>query len=109
MIQVLLLFLGIKGVVQDTQGNPIPNAEVKVVGRDHPVFTTSQGEYWRLLMPGKTYTIQVRARILYSMVDEFPDELESGQTRKKILKCQLFFYFLLRHALKLPSKQVLYW
>ena len=50
---------GIKGVVTDQNGQPIEGAEVKVQGRVHPVHTTRNGEYWRLLMPGKTYTVQV--------------------------------------------------
>ena len=54
-----MFHLGIKGVVTDTNGQPIEGAEVKVKGRAHPIHTTSDGEYWRLLMPHKTYTVQV--------------------------------------------------
>ena len=49
----------------------------------------------------------LRALALYSMVDESSDMLESGLTRKKQLAIKNFFYFLLRHALKLLLKHVL--
>ncbi|CAH1776916.1 unnamed protein product [Owenia fusiformis] len=51
---------GIKGIISDSQGNPVPNAKVYIDKRKHPVTSTSKGEYWRVLLPG-TYTIRVEA------------------------------------------------
>ncbi|KAJ8286287.1 hypothetical protein GJAV_G00036740 [Gymnothorax javanicus] len=51
---------GIKGVVQDIDGNPIANATVAVEGIAHDVKTAPAGDYWRLLNPGE-YRVTVRA------------------------------------------------
>ena len=51
---------GIAGFVKDDSGAPIANASVVVMGRDHPVLTTVNGEYWRLLTEGE-YDIAVYA------------------------------------------------
>lgn len=48
-----LVHRGIKGVVKDSNGYPIPDAEVVVGGYERkPIRTTNRGEYWRLLLPG---------------------------------------------------------
>lgn len=49
--------MGIKGVVTDSDGEPINAAFVEVEGIDKLVSTTDRGEYWRLLTPG-TYNIR---------------------------------------------------
>lgn len=51
---------GVRGFVRDDAGIPIPNAEINVVGRDHVVRSTSDGDYWRLLVPGE-YSLRVSA------------------------------------------------
>jgi len=51
---------GIKGVVRDDAGNPIPNAKLTVEGIENDVYTSSKGEYWRLLTPGR-YTVTIEA------------------------------------------------
>ncbi|XP_029619353.1 adipocyte enhancer-binding protein 1 isoform X2 [Salmo trutta] len=51
---------GIRGVVKDKEGNPIPNATVSVEGVNHDVTTAVTGDYWRLLNPGE-YRVTVRA------------------------------------------------
>ncbi|XP_076849859.1 carboxypeptidase M [Brachyhypopomus gauderio] len=52
--------LGLKGQVLDTNGVPVENASVEVQGRRNlcPFRTNHNGEYYRLLLPGK-YTITV--------------------------------------------------
>lgn len=52
--------MGVKGHVRDRNGNPIPNAVVRVVGNEKAVTTSDSGEYWRLLVPG-SYQIYAEA------------------------------------------------
>ncbi|XP_071636954.1 carboxypeptidase D-like isoform X2 [Temnothorax longispinosus] len=52
--------IGIKGFVRGKDGKPIQRANVVVEGIDHNVTTTSNGEYWRLLLPG-TYSVYATA------------------------------------------------
>lgn len=52
---------GVKGLVKDTNGYPIVDAEIIVKGLEAKVVrTTDRGEYWRLLVPG-TYIVQALA------------------------------------------------
>ena len=51
---------GVRGFVRDDAGTPIPDAEINVVGRDHAVRSASDGDYWRLLVPGE-YSLHVSA------------------------------------------------
>lgn len=52
--------LGVKGVVMDSNGNPVQNAVVQVNSRSNlnPFKTDRNGEYYRLLLPG-SYSITV--------------------------------------------------
>ena len=52
--------IGMKGFVQGVNGTGIEGAQVEVRGRAHPVLTASDGDYWRLLLPG-TYELRVSA------------------------------------------------
>ncbi|XP_046604005.1 carboxypeptidase D [Neodiprion virginianus] len=52
--------IGIKGLVTDTDGQPIEGASIVVAGIKHNISTTNRGEYWRLLLPG-TYSIYAAA------------------------------------------------
>ena len=61
----LLLYLeqvhkGIKGSVSDLNGNPIPKAIIMIDGIKHNVTSIDNGDYWRLLIPGK-YKVTVHA------------------------------------------------
>lgn len=44
---------GVKGFVFSTNCNPLPNATIHIVDRDHNVTTACDGDYWRLLVPGE--------------------------------------------------------
>ena len=50
---------GVKGLVVDEERKPVPNAMVQV-DNFKAVKTSSQGEFWKLLMPGN-YTVVGRA------------------------------------------------
>lgn len=51
---------GVKGVVIDQAGEPIPQAVISVDGIGKNVTSTSRGEFWRLLVAGN-YTLRVSA------------------------------------------------
>lgn len=53
-----LAHLGVKGLVRNPRGKPVVGALVTIDDRIHGINTTSQGEYWRILLPG-TYTLHV--------------------------------------------------
>lgn len=43
---------GIKGVIRDSNGNPLPNVTVHINGIEHDIRSVSDGDYWRLVSPG---------------------------------------------------------
>lgn len=57
-LESLLTFLEtartvLRGVVTDQNGNAVEGAQVRVEGVGKHVTTTSRGEYWRVLLPGR--------------------------------------------------------
>ncbi|KAJ8917356.1 hypothetical protein NQ315_002378 [Exocentrus adspersus] len=52
---------GVSGFVTSTIGHPIAHAEIIVEGIKHPVKSGKDGDYWRILLPGK-YNLTVAAR-----------------------------------------------
>lgn len=53
--------IGVKGLVRDTNGYPIADAQIVVENlEDKPIRTTTRGEYWRLLDKG-IYTVYATA------------------------------------------------
>lgn len=51
---------GIRGVITDENNNGI-KAKLHIKGRNNTFYSTENGEYWRLLLPG-SYTLQVQAQ-----------------------------------------------
>ncbi|XP_034945096.1 carboxypeptidase D isoform X2 [Chelonus insularis] len=45
--------IGIKGIVENSEGERLEDAKIHVEGINHTVKTTVDGEYWRLLLPGE--------------------------------------------------------
>lgn len=63
--QALLAFIGeantgVRGLVLDVTGNPIPASKLKVRGRDFSFRGSQRGEFWRVLLPG-SYVLEVSA------------------------------------------------
>ena len=44
---------GVKGFVFDQSGAPISKSKIMALDRQHAVYTGSDGDYWRLLLPGE--------------------------------------------------------
>lgn len=51
---------GVRGLITDTNNNPIPNALLKINGRKYPFKASPRGEFWRILLPG-SYVMEVKA------------------------------------------------
>ena len=51
--------IGVKGLVIDKDNKPVAGAEVEVIGNEKKIETSTDGEYWKLLLPGK---YQIRAK-----------------------------------------------
>ena len=68
---------GIKGLVTDSNNNPVQNAKIEVTGRAKDIYTTERGEYWRLLLPG---TYSVRAVSPTGLASETVQVTVSGNT-----------------------------
>ncbi|XP_023245704.1 carboxypeptidase D [Copidosoma floridanum] len=44
---------GVHGMVMSSIGGVIKEAKISVEGRNHDVYTSNQGDYWRMLLPGE--------------------------------------------------------
>ena len=58
---------GVKGLIKDEEGSAVSKAKIKVVGIDHDITATEEGEYWRLLVPGE-YQLSASASGYTSML-----------------------------------------
>ncbi|KAJ8675417.1 hypothetical protein QAD02_011203 [Eretmocerus hayati] len=71
---------GVHGMVTSSIGNPIANARIQVEGRRHDVFSTSKGDYWRLLPPG-SYNITVLAHEYMRLSRNVVVPADTGEVR----------------------------
>lgn len=75
--------IGVHGFVSSTIGHRIPHAEIVVEGIKHTVRSAQDGDYWRLLLPGK-YNITFAARGYETYTSEIVS-LKSFQSFYKLL------------------------
>ncbi|XP_077533245.1 carboxypeptidase D-like isoform X2 [Haemaphysalis longicornis] len=73
--QSLLAYLGevhkgVRGIVSDENGNPVVKAFMRISNRTIGFKTTSRGEYWRILRPGR-YTLEVSAPGFHTAKQDF--------------------------------------
>ena len=70
--EALLSFLevvqtGVRGIVTDEKGEPLPEANIEVSGISEKNITASaSGEYWRLLAPGNYWYAQQNQSVRHS-------------------------------------------
>lgn len=73
--QSLLAYLGeahkgVRGIVSDGNNNPVAKAFLRISNRTIGFKTTSRGEYWRVLRPGR-YTLEVSAPGFHTTKQDF--------------------------------------
>ena len=51
---------GFKGFILDSNNNPIADASISVSGNDKVMRAAEDGDYWRVIVPGK-YLVTARA------------------------------------------------
>ncbi|EEC07641.1 carboxypeptidase m, putative [Ixodes scapularis] len=61
---------GVRGIVSDEENNPVVKAFLKISNRSIGFKTTSRGEYWRILRPGR-YTLEVSAPGFHTSKQDF--------------------------------------
>lgn len=47
---------GVSGFIRNIEGDPIPGVSIKVRDNDHVTKSAENGDYWRILTPGR-YTL----------------------------------------------------
>ncbi|KAK7501786.1 hypothetical protein BaRGS_00006872 [Batillaria attramentaria] len=53
LLYLMQINMGVRGIVRDQHNNPVEGAVISIQGRELiKSKTTSQGEYWKLLLPG---------------------------------------------------------
>lgn len=79
---------GVTGVVLDEKTRlPIPRAGLRIKGRDIDFFASEQGEFWRLLLPGR-YSLIAKAKGYYPTVIDF--DVEAHQDLPKLTSVNVF-------------------
>ena len=70
--------LGVKGIVTNTEGDPVSGAEVFVSGINWNVTTTSDGEFWRIIVPGNYTIVVVGDEGMSGLVDVSVDGMKTS-------------------------------
>ena len=90
--------MGVKGLVRYENGTIAPNADIIVANIDKIITTSSRGEYWRLLVPGK-YRIHAKENTCDGKICRKSD-IKTVTTRKdRVLRMD----FVLKGKSKLKS------
>lgn len=79
---------GVTGVVLDDETRlPIPRAVLRIKGRDIDFYASEQGEFWRLLLPGR-YSLIAQAKGYYPTVIDF--DVKAYQDLPKLTSLNVF-------------------
>ena len=60
--------IGVKGIVTNKQGKSVNDVTIRIEGNSKNVKVSSNGEYWRLLLPG-VYRIRVEKLTMEDYID----------------------------------------
>ncbi|XP_063989160.1 carboxypeptidase D isoform X2 [Diachasmimorpha longicaudata] len=75
---------GVHGVVHSSIGGPIPGAKIEVNGIDHVIHTAKDGDYWRMLTPGR-YNITASAYGYESYTQEITIRAERESRKREVV------------------------
>ncbi|EDS33488.1 silver [Culex quinquefasciatus] len=100
---IKLVHVGVKGLVTDSNGYPIKDADVIVDGISQNIRTTQRGEYWRLLVPGN-YKIRVEA-VGYYPSQEVPITITSEQPLRVNFSLKSYEADEVRHPRPRPTRR----
>lgn len=75
--------IGISGLIHSSIGNPVANASVTIDRHHLSTLSTKDGEYWKLVTPGK-YNITVNAKGFTIHKEEVEVSISNGTTQHDI-------------------------
>ncbi|XP_015114508.1 carboxypeptidase D [Diachasma alloeum] len=75
---------GVHGVVRSSIGGPIAKAKIEVSGIDHVIYTAEDGDYWRMLTPGR-YNITASAYGYESYTQEVTIKAERESRKGEVV------------------------